>query len=112
MKAERLAIANIAALMDDRGYKQKDLAMWCHKTETWASQLLHHKRGLTLEMIDLIADFFGCTAHDLFQPGLSGISDRRKGERRSGKDRREGVGLRLMRRDILPSLEAARRRDV
>jgi hypothetical protein len=75
------------------------LAVWCHKTDGWLSKILadepdHAKaRGLPVKYLDRIADFFGLATYQLLQPGISALTERRKGtERRSGRDRRIGRG--------------------
>jgi hypothetical protein len=64
--------------------------MWCRRTDSWLSKILDDQgnRGLPLKYLDRIADFFGIATYQLFQPGISPLLERRKGERRSGLDRR------------------------
>lgn len=95
LKSLVLLKQNIRTLLQARGLDQKDLAIWCGKTESWISQILNPRfpnRGFEMQYLDKMADFFGLTAHELFQPGLSHLT-----ERRSGKDRRSGVDRRVNR---------------
>jgi hypothetical protein len=46
------------------------------------------ERNLPLKYLDRIADFFGLATYQLFQPGISARYERRKAERRTGRDRR------------------------
>lgn len=81
---------NIRTLLKARGQDQKDLARWCRRTESWISQILTKPdRGFSIKEMDRIADFFGLATYQLFQPGLSHMTERRQGkERRAGADRR------------------------
>lgn len=90
LKAQYVLKQNIDALLKSRGYRRKDLAIWCRRTESWLSQILTKpNRNLPIHYLDRIADFFGLVAYQLFQPGMAGTAERRKGgDRRSGVDRR------------------------
>lgn len=110
MKAQRLLAENIAALLRERGQKQKDLAAWCRHSEVWISAILSGKRSAHLKDLDRIADFFGIATYQLFQPGISRFTERRKGvERRTGHDRRVGHAFRIM-GDVASDIESARKR--
>jgi hypothetical protein len=99
MKASAQLKSNIDELLRKRGQTRKDLALWCHKSESWISQifreprgadgLVRPERGLPLKYLDRIADFFGLHAYQLFQPGISPLTERRAGERRLGRERRK-----------------------
>lgn len=95
MKATFLLKKNIEALLSARGQSQHDLASWCRRSDAWISKILSEtsnpksERGVPLRDLDRIADFFGLAAYQLFQPGISPLTERRKGgDRRSGRDRR------------------------
>lgn len=90
MKASQLLKQNIDRLLRARGQTRKDLAMYCRRTESWISQIFTQEdRGIPLKYLDRIADFFGLATYQLFQPGISSLTERRTGrERRSGMDRR------------------------
>lgn len=92
MTTTRLMKANIKALLVGRGLKQKDLAEWCRKGESWASKNLaldKPDRAIPLKYWDRISDFFGLETYQLLQPGISALAERRtRVERRSGNDRR------------------------
>lgn len=104
MKAELLLKQNIAALLRVRGLRQVDLATWCHCSEAWLSKILNgqgsEKRGLPVVYLDRIADFLGVSPYQLFQPGISPATERRKMvDRRKGTERRirhqqAGAGMR------------------
>lgn len=91
-RADRLLVANLQELLRRRGWKQKALARWCGKTETWISQILALKRRVLMDDLDRIADFFGYAPYQLFQPGIGSGTERRQRERRSGKERRVRTG--------------------
>lgn len=97
MKASRLLAENVTALLKARGQKQKDLAQWCRHSEVWISAILAGKREAQVKDLDRIADFFGLATYQLFQPGISPLTERRVGpDRRSGSDRRIGQAQRAM----------------
>jgi hypothetical protein len=93
MHANRLLKHNIDALLKARHQTRHDLAQWCRRSDAWLSKILSDNpgdqaRGLPLKYLDRIADFFGIASYQLFQPGISPLMERRKGDRRSGRDRR------------------------
>jgi transcriptional regulator with XRE-family HTH domain len=90
MHAKRLLSENIRSLLRGRGQTQHDLAMWCRNSDVWLSFILAGKRGVSLEDLDRIADFFGLQTYELFLPGVSHLTERRRVQRRSGLERREG----------------------
>lgn len=93
LRANLLMKQNVRALLRVRGATQKDLADWCRKGESWLSKILdekpENKREFPMKYFDRIADFLGVQTYQLFQPGISGLSERRKGsDRRIGAERR------------------------
>lgn len=102
-KAERLIIANISALLFQQHKSQKALAVWCHNTEAWISAVLKGRRRLMLYDVDRIADFFGLRAYQLFTPGIELVYERRKHDRRSGKDRRIAHRIQELQKAVLQS---------
>lgn len=98
MKATHLLRHNIRTLLRARGQHYADLAQWCHKSRAWLTKILKEDRDdptdvrdFRLKELDRIADFFGLAAYQLFQPGISPLTERRAGhDRRSGRDRRIG----------------------
>ena len=110
MRANALLKHNIDTLLTERGQKRKDLAQWCHRTESWISKIFQtDKREIPLKYLDRIADFFGLATYQLFQPGRSTTTERRRAERRFGSERRigpQGRSLGALRAEI----EAARPR--
>lgn len=84
---------NIDALLHARGQKRRELAMWCRRTESWLSQIfIDEDRNVPLKYLDRIADFFGLATYQLFQPGISPLTERRTGrDRRAGTDRRKSA---------------------
>lgn len=96
MKAHHLLKQNIDTLLRARGQKRKELAVWCRRSESWLSQIFtDDERNLPLKYLDRIADFFGLSTYQLFQPGISPLTERRSGmDRRSGRDRRISAKVR------------------
>lgn len=112
VRAPNLLIQNIRALLRERGQKQGELAFWMKKTETWASQALNGRRNFQLQDLDRIAEFFGLAAYQLFQPGISPLTERRTGrDRRSGQDRRVSHVQRLEAAARPPKVEPLPSRD-
>ncbi len=114
VRADRLLVENILGLLHRRGYRQKALSRWCGKTETWLSQILAMKRRVLIDDLDRIADFFGYTTYQLFQPGIASATDRRRGERRSGQDRRirTAPGVTADTEPVMAGLPLERRRRI
>ena len=90
MKATYLLKQNIDTMLKARGQTRHDLAMWCRRSDPWLSKLFtDENRNIPLKYLDRIADFFGIATYQLFQPGISPLTERRKSaDRRSGQDRR------------------------
>lgn len=108
MRADRVLSENIAHLLARRGQKQKDLALWCRHSEVWLSKALKGERDIRIKDFDRIADFFGIAVYQLFQPGISPLTERRNGrDRRKGGDRRISAAHRVM-LSATESIEAAR----
>ena len=91
MRAPLLLKRNIDALLKIHGYTRKDLAEWCSRTESWIAKIYGDEaREVPMRYVDRIADFFGKSAYELFQPGIT-----RETERRSGRDRRTRTDRRI-----------------
>lgn len=90
MKAAQLVAENIGSLLRARNQSQHDLALWCRHSDVWISNFLAGKRDIPLRELDRIADFFGVATYQMFQPGISPLTERRKAERRKGHERRIG----------------------
>ena len=90
VKANYILKHNIDTILRARGQQRKDLAQFCHNTESWLSKIFsNEKRGIPLKYLDRIAEFFGIATHELLQPGIDTLTERRKRERRSGQERRQ-----------------------
>lgn len=109
MKAVRLLSENIQALLKGRGQSQHDLAQWCRHSDVWLSYFLSGKREIQFADLDRIADFFGIATYQLFQPGISPLTERRVKDRRNGRDRRMGHAHRVM-LHVASDIERARTR--
>lgn len=109
MRATRLLAENIAALLRARGHKQGDLAVYCGHSDNWIHKVLAGKQNVSVDDFDKVADFFGIAAYQLLQPGISPLTERRKRERRSGRERRVGHAHRAM-LQLQGDIEAARPR--
>ena len=89
-----MLVRNIQALLDARGQTQRDLARWMGHHETWLSKILKIERGIRLQDLDRFAAFFGVTVPQLLSPGITPHTERRRGDRRSQRDRRSGYDRR------------------
>lgn len=95
MKALALLKHNIDHILKERHLHRRDLAQYVRqsfdkkKIDPWISHIFTNADAeIQMKYLDRIADFFGVTVYQLFQPGVSGIAERRKGDRRSGRERR------------------------
>lgn len=80
---------NIESLLRTRGHTQRDLAFFLKRHPTTINKFMKGTRELQFADLDKIADFFGLATYQLFQPGISPLTERRDGrERRSGHERR------------------------
>lgn len=91
IRADLLFRRNVEALIRARKINQKDLAFWCGHKTPWLSKILSGTRGIQLEDVGRIADFFGLTTAQLFQRSINDLFERRRAQRRSGRDRRSGA---------------------
>lgn len=89
-KANYLMKTNVDALLRRRHYNREDLSRYCRREVSWASKILNdERRWFPMKYWDRISDFFGVATYQLLQPGaFSVLTERRRGDRRSGKDRR------------------------
>jgi transcriptional regulator with XRE-family HTH domain len=94
LKAQFLLKANVDALLRARGQTRKELATYCRRSESWISQIFTKRdRNIPLKYLDRMADFFGIATYQLFQPGITPLTERRRvADRRSGVDRRLSRG--------------------
>lgn len=91
LKANGLVKHNVDSLLKARGQTRHDLAVWCRRSDAWISKLMSDSEGrnIQLDYLDRIADFFGIATYQLLQPGISPLTERRKGtDRRKWRDRR------------------------
>lgn len=108
LKATYLFIGNVKELIEKRHHTQKELADWCRHSEVWISKILKGEREAQMKDLDRIADFFGLATYQLFQPGVTAVTERRRGpDRRSGKDRRVSNAVRVM-REVEAEIDRAR----
>lgn len=122
MKALPLLKHNIDYLLNLRQQSRRDLASWVRqstdkkKIDPWISQIFTSPtREFQIKYLDRIADFFGLTVYQLFQPGLEGstVAERRKaGERRTGRDRRVSHIMGQLRAALVPTSSQITEADV
>ena len=90
LRPDLLLAENIRTLLHARGIDAKALAIWCNRSSGWISKILKGDRGVRVKELGKIADFFGLTASQLLQHGISPLTERRHAERRQGGERRTG----------------------
>lgn len=90
LRADLLLAENIRTLLSSRHLDASALALWCGHKPPWISKFLAGERGLQLKDLNKIADFFGLTVAELFQQGISHLTERRRGQRRAEQNRRSG----------------------
>jgi transcriptional regulator with XRE-family HTH domain len=88
LRADLLLIENIKALLHARRVEDAALAIWCGHSAPWISKILRGERGVQIPDLGKIADFFGLTVSELFHHGISPLTERRHGARRTGAERR------------------------
>lgn len=89
-KASVVVVHNIQALLDREKVDHTALALFVGHKPSWLSKVLRGQRGVSIDDLDKIADFFDVTVRDLFSPtlGRRPEHDRRHGDRRH-QDRRQ-----------------------
>lgn len=110
LRADLQLVQNIQALLAARREDAKSLAIWCGHSGAWISKVISGERGIAVKDLGKVADFFGLTVSDLFQCGISSLTerrhrsgDRRRSERRSDRDRRQTViGERGLHHEVRP----------
>lgn len=107
MRASDLLKTNIETLLAARKQTKHELARYCRRSDAWLSKILGGPdRNLPLKYLDQLADFFGLVVYQLFQPGISPLSERRRGkERRVLTDRRMSARNRSLPRTPVRGLE-------
>lgn len=96
LRALYLLRENIGALLAARKESQASLAQYCGHQKAWINKFLNDQdavqgRGVSIPDLDKIAGFFGLQTFQLFQPGISALTERRSAaDRRMGHERRIG----------------------
>jgi plasmid maintenance system antidote protein VapI len=80
----------VQALLDHSGRTRKELAIYLGNQPTWSTEFFHGRHGVTLKDLDRLARFFGVSVPALFELDGYRFRDRRRGPRRTGRDRRVG----------------------
>lgn len=85
---------NLHALLTARKESQVALARHVRHSKAWINKFLNDQTDtveIQIKDVDRIASFFGVEPYQLFQPGISALTERRHGsDRRSGTERRVG----------------------
>jgi hypothetical protein len=119
MKALPLLKHNIDTLLRERRHTRRDLAMWVRqsmdkkKIDPWISHIFSKPDAeFQMKYLDRIAEFFGVPVYQLFQPGISHLTERRKAERRTGKDRRVSAMNQRVRQSLSEAVASLSQTDV
>jgi len=97
LKAINQLRENVKALLRVRKEDQKTLAFALGRHPTTINKFLKGTREIQLQDLDRMADFFGLATYQLFQPGISLLTERRQGsDRRTGRERRVGHRFRAL----------------
>lgn len=106
-----LLAQNVQTLLSERKLDKGALAAWCGHKPAWLSKILAGTRSVRLIDLGRMADFFGLTTSQLFQHGISQLTERRIAERRGKVNRRTGFERRDPERiyRVHPDLERRRR---
>lgn len=94
LKATVIMRENVRSLLSARKESQADLAKWLRHDRSWINKFLNGERQMQMKDLDRVADFFGIATYQLFQPGISALTERRKRDRRVGRERRIGHTMR------------------
>jgi hypothetical protein len=107
LRADKLLVENIRTLLYRRGVDQKALAVWCQHKPAWINKILKGERGLPMDELGMVADFFGLRADQLLSPGISPLAERRHTQRRALQERRSGAERRHGRQegDLHPDVQ-------
>ena len=87
-RADIILRENIRSLLHARRVDAQDLAQWCGHQPAWLSKILDGSRGVQMDDVGKVADFFGLTVAELLSHGISPFLERRHAPRRGGTDRR------------------------
>lgn len=85
MKANALLKRNIDTLLKARGQTRRELAAWVRqsvnlrKVDPLGKIFTEPDREFQAKYLDRIAEFFGLAVYQLFQPGISPLTERRGG---------------------------------
>jgi transcriptional regulator with XRE-family HTH domain len=80
----------VDALLQHSGRTRKDLAIYLGKQPSWSTDFFQGRHGVGLKDLDRLARFFGVSVPSLFEMDGYRFRDRRRGQRRAGKERRSG----------------------
>lgn len=85
---------NLHSLLSARKESQTALARHVRHSKAWINKFLNDQTDtveIQIKDVDRIASFFGIEPYQLFQPGISALTERRLSiDRRSGRERRVG----------------------
>lgn len=87
-RADLLLAENLRTLIAARSVDAGDVAMATGHGSSWISKILNGDRGMRVEDVGKVASYFGLTVAELFSPGISAVTERRRVSRRSGSERR------------------------
>ncbi len=88
IRSDLLLAENIRALLAARHVDGAALSMAIGHTPSWLSKIMMGDRKMSVEDAGKVAAYFGLSLAELFSPGISSVTERRKGQRRAAEPRR------------------------
>jgi transcriptional regulator with XRE-family HTH domain len=84
----------VDALLRHSGRTRKDLALYLGKQPSWSTEFFQGRHSVTLRDLDALARFFGVSVPSLFDIDGYRFRERRRAQRRTGRERRRGIDRR------------------
>jgi hypothetical protein len=94
-RADLLLAENLRTLIAARRVDAGDVALACGHGAAWISKILNGDRGMRVQDVGKAAAYFGLTVSEIFSPGISAMTERRRRTRRAHLDRRVILDRRL-----------------
>jgi len=92
--SDELLRRRVIALLEQSGRLRKELAHYLGKQPSWTTDFLMGRHSISLKDLDRVAVFFGVSVPSLFELDGYRFRERRRGQRRTARERRSGKGRR------------------
>ena len=91
VSSDELLRRRVLSLLEHSGRLRKDLATYLgKKSASWTTDFLMGRHSVTMKDIDRLARFFGVSVPSLFEIDGIRFRERRREQRRLGRERRSG----------------------